>query len=567
MVTSELGPGNTLPLDMGIYPLSSALGTNVFFQPDTKVLLTDNVTTIFVVGFPDDMAEREFQNMFLFCPGFEAASLKWHCKDQEDDTSIGSNNGKKQMIGFARFHTRLEAMEAVDVISGKKVDQDKGVVLKAEMAKKNLHVKRGSVAPTTNTLLSASSVTLLQQQSTLPLSAHMIPGELSSSSTTTSTSMTAETTPIDSVLETSASTVASTTPNSSTSSLGGRNSMVGGGTLSLLSKNLARHPTSSIPSSNGSYDAFSPLPSDLLSPADYKIDPFLNDPFTTYVSTPSTPVFPDSLFRNIRSNSFDERLPFEIDLMSPPRHHHLGGSTSSGGMIGSGQDGQGNAVRTGTGPPLTISSSSAGYTLQQQQQQQQQQSHRPLQQQQHYHPYQMTPSTNGDPYDYLSKSTPVSNDRLFGTSPLFDDLMAHRMGSLTMQANTLIDERSPSHPSFQHRPSNPTDQNPPCNTLYVGNLPPNTNEDELRQLFSPCRGYKRMCFRNKPQGPMCFVEFDDVVFATQALNQHQGTHLTTSVKGGIRLSFSKNPLFIKGSPGGPFLNGKSTSAFIDPSQL
>ncbi|ORZ17735.1 hypothetical protein BCR42DRAFT_412400 [Absidia repens] len=561
---------------MRIYPLSSSPATNPFFQTDTKLPLTDDVTTIFVVGFPDDMAEREFQNMFLFCPGFEAASLKWHCKDQEDDTSIGSNNGKKQMIGFAKFHTRLEAMEAVDIISGKKVDQDKGVVLKAEMAKKNLHVKRGSVAPIANTLLPASSATLLQQQSTLPLSTHMISGELSSSSTTTSTAMTADTTTTDSGLETSAimvaadptPTVTSTSSNLSTptpiSSIGGRNSVAGDGTMSLLSKKLARHPASSISSSNGSYDAFSPLPSDLLSPADYKIDPFLNDPFTTYVSTPSVPVFQDSLFRNTRSNSFDDRPPSEIGLMSPPRHRHLGGGTSSGTMIGSNQDGHGNIIRMSTAPSLATSSTSAGHTIQQQQSHrplQQQQSYHPLQQQQQYHPYQMTPSPfkliDDDPYDYLSKSTPVSEDRLFGTSPLFDDLMANRMGSLTMQANTLTDAaRSPNVPSFQHRPSNPTDQNPLA-THY-----------ELRQLFSPCRGYKRMCFRNKPQGPMCFVEFDDVVFATQALNEHQGTSLTTSVKGGIRLSFSKNPLFIKGGhPGAPFLNGKSASASIDPSQL
>lgn len=57
---------------------------------------SDDVTTIFVVGFPEDMSEREFQNMFTFCRGFEAASLKWHCKDQEDD--MLNNGGKKQMV-------------------------------------------------------------------------------------------------------------------------------------------------------------------------------------------------------------------------------------------------------------------------------------------------------------------------------------------------------------------------------------------------------------------------------------------------------------------------------------
>ena len=50
------------------------------------------------------------------------------------------------------------------------------------------------------------------------------------------------------------------------------------------------------------------------------------------------------------------------------------------------------------------------------------------------------------------------------------------------------------------------DQNPPCNTLYVGNLPMDASEEELRAIFSSCTGYKRLCFKNKSNGPMCFVE-------------------------------------------------------------
>lgn len=94
-------------------------------------------------------------------------------------------------------------------------------------------------------------------------------------------------------------------------------------------------------------------------------------------------------------------------------------------------------------------------------------------------------------------------------------------------------------------PANPADQNPPCNTLYVGNLPPNTCEDELKALFSRQRGYKRLCFRTKHNGPMCFVEFEDINYAAQTLDNLYGTMLTNSVKGGIRLSFSKNPLGVR----------------------
>lgn len=111
---------------------------------------------------------------------------------------------------------------------------------------------------------------------------------------------------------------------------------------------------------------------------------------------------------------------------------------------------------------------------------------------------------------------------------------------------------SPSYQQYQQHftrptypPVNPADQNPPCNTLYVGNLPLDTSEDELKAVFSKQRGYKRLCFRTKQNGPMCFVEFEDVSFATKALNELYGHPLHNSVKGGIRLSFSKNPLGVR----------------------
>ncbi|SCU93181.1 LAFA_0F15082g1_1 [Lachancea sp. 'fantastica'] len=105
-------------------------------------------------------------------------------------------------------------------------------------------------------------------------------------------------------------------------------------------------------------------------------------------------------------------------------------------------------------------------------------------------------------------------------------------------------------------PANPADQNPPCNTLYVGNLPPDATEHELRQLFSTQKGFRRLSFRNKNtngngHGPMCFVEFEDVAYATRALAELYGRQLPRSGtqhnnKGGIRLSFSKNPLGVRG---------------------
>jgi len=102
-------------------------------------------------------------------------------------------------------------------------------------------------------------------------------------------------------------------------------------------------------------------------------------------------------------------------------------------------------------------------------------------------------------------------------------------------------------PQHTYPPINPADQNSPCNTLYVGNLPQDTSEDELKAIFSKQRGYKRLCFRTKQNGPMCFVEFEDVTCAGKALSELYGHPLHNSLKGGIRLSFSKNPLGVRRS--------------------
>lgn len=127
---------------------------------------------------------------------------------------------------------------------------------------------------------------------------------------------------------------------------------------------------------------------------------------------------------------------------------------------------------------------------------------------------------------------------------------SHNQFSPNSAPNGPYSAAGPSYIRHNYPPVNPADQNPPCNTLYVGNLPIDTSEDELKAMFSKQRGYKRLCFRTKQNGPMCFVEFEDVSFATKALNELYGAQLHNSVKGGIRLSFSKNPLGVRaGQPG------------------
>ncbi|KAL4888801.1 hypothetical protein BDV59DRAFT_187816 [Aspergillus ambiguus] len=113
--------------------------------------------------------------------------------------------------------------------------------------------------------------------------------------------------------------------------------------------------------------------------------------------------------------------------------------------------------------------------------------------------------------------------------------------------NPLVAYGNPHTPRHSYPAANPNDMNPPCNTLYVGNLPPDASEEELKALFIKQRGYKRLCFRNKQNGPMCFVEFEDVGTAGKTLTELYGYRLSNSAKTGIRLSFSKNPLGVRSS--------------------
>ena len=284
--------------------------------------------------------------------------------------------------------------------------------------------------------------------------------------------------------------------------------------LSILSKKMQQ--------GNGtSYDSFSPLPSDLLSPGDYyKTDPFMNkDPYCA--STPTTPVFTDSLF-GFRGNTTDlsgfmSSPPHAFGLIPPPRMTNAINPQSGISPVG-------------TTTTMTTSSNGASTST--------------ISSGQH------DGGVPEDPFSYLSKSSPVPNDRAISPPPSAD--VTRRIGSFSLHSTppppapstSTIELRSNSF-SALNRSFNPADQNPPCNTLYVGNLPSNTSEEELRQLFIQCLAFKRMSFRNKAQGPMCFVEFEDVVYATQAMNELQGYCLSNSIKGGIRLSFSKNPLFTK----------------------
>ncbi|KAF9520711.1 hypothetical protein BS47DRAFT_1286578, partial [Hydnum rufescens UP504] len=157
----------------------------------------------------------------------------------------------------------------------------------------------------------------------------------------------------------------------------------------------------------------------------------------------------------------------------------------------------------------------------------------------------------------ISQSQTTSRTTAEGPLELGDSgSLETRMAEFSIHSHRETSPQIPSPGSGGTGPSgraNAADQNPPINTLYVGNLPTTsatstTNvllEENLRLAFSRCPGYRKLCFRQKSNGPMCFVEFDDVSYATKALNDMYGHTLNGLIKNGIRLSYSKNPLGVR----------------------
>lgn len=94
-----------------------------------------------------------------------------------------------------------------------------------------------------------------------------------------------------------------------------------------------------------------------------------------------------------------------------------------------------------------------------------------------------------------------------------------------------------------------TKDNPPCNTLFIGNLGENINEDELRGLFSAQAGFKQMKILRQERHTVCFIEFEDVNSATNVHHTLQGAVIPSSGSVGMRIQYSKNP-FGKRKDGG-----------------
>ncbi|KAN0063970.1 hypothetical protein ACQY0O_003576 [Thecaphora frezii] len=670
------------------------LGINHTGSGGTGPVPAEEITTVFIVGFPEDMTEREFANMFLFARGFEASTLKvpagtgpagpsgrpsegggpmggpggpytavsmpgaglfdlpngpgapWddhhhglsmalsRAGASDAFSSLANMNGManalpggpgainpsvaggkiKQIIGFAKFRTRAEALEARDALNGRKIDVEKGCVLKTEMAKKNLHTKQrpvlsgpggpegnhagfmpppGGPAPPLPTGV-AQPPHMQHAQQSAPLHPHQQPpppqpplqgfgmgqfdresmpfqrlrgephglngaasllngasGPAFAGFPTTKNSSAFEPFALQDGGAASGGQVQPNGlvsprerfgpdpfPSGSTQA----NAMFGGGGQVLGSAGSEQPgrgphaPGEAWSSSTGPLDYFGtsdagvppPLASQRASNSGGG-QPNGRPDWVTFGSPPGL----------VNAGSNGGPRP---NFARQPSRGPFTGTANEGGPLGQRVTGsqlqqhddfaQGDpkvGSRQGSSPQQSgPDQREHGATTAAPQQQQQQQQQPPLQQQ----------GPNVSRFSQVKLgSSPHENEQTNGA------------GHVQARANA-AQIPSPDLPSPTGR-GFVGDNHPPGNTLFVGNLPSSASnvvlvqiEDQLRSVFSSRRGFRQFSFRLKSNGPMCFVEFDDVHCASAAMSELNGNSLGGAIKnGGIRLSFSKNPLF------------------------
>lgn len=138
--------------------------------------------------------------------------------------------------------------------------------------------------------------------------------------------------------------------------------------------------------------------------------------------------------------------------------------------------------------------------------------------------------------------------------PPYDPYAGYPVSQVPMAAPPPLPAPPVPAPS-SYMPVQNTKDNPPCNTLFIGNLGENINEEELRGLFSMQPGFKQMKVLRQERHTVCFIEFEDVNSATNVHHSFQGAVIPSSGSVGMRIQYSKNPFGKRKDTGYPASNG------------
>ncbi|GAA5922945.1 uncharacterized protein JCM15063_003477 [Sporobolomyces koalae] len=526
---------------------SSSLTPTIPSGAHVELTAPEEITTLFIFGFPDDMLEREFQNLFFFAPGFEAATLKMpssnangteanegiqngsgttrtslddHGKDEylKRDScvspALNGNGTKKQPIGFAKFQTKRDALEAMEHLNRRKVDLEQGSLLKAEMAKKNLYVKKpilpvalpphGEYGLTSNANVTNGSTPTAIGSLALGVPTDLIKHVPDSGPSIPLSALDPET------LQRLAN---SGNVNPAVLAEIARQNAAG-----FASSNSMIPPATTASNGMTAYEAFHSVP-----PA-----PFNRKGDSQYPNDDQTSPFLAS--EHAQTASVSSSVPSQSDIARYTNSLHQ--QLDQGTVYGR------SASESYPDPsPLLPSESTFSSSL-------------VTRERQASYPQQST----------IAPALPYGT---FGSQLV--PAVVRPQTQAQLQAGSALAQQQAQMVAAQAygRNQNPADMNSPKNTLYIGGLPavlPSLTgpfsashlEDSLRNAFARCPGFKRLQFRSKSNGPIVFVEFEDTAYATRAMNEMYGYTLGGLVKGGIRLSYSKNPLGVRsnGLPSG-----------------
>ncbi|KAL8537871.1 hypothetical protein ACS0TY_012850 [Phlomoides rotata] len=119
--------------------------------------------------------------------------------------------------------------------------------------------------------------------------------------------------------------------------------------------------------------------------------------------------------------------------------------------------------------------------------------------------------------------------------PPYDPYAGYSVPSVPMTASAPVPAPS------SYVPVQNIKDNPPCNTLFIGNLGENINEEELRGLLNAQPGFKQMKILRQERHTVCFIEFEDVNSAANVHHSLQGAVIPSSGSVGMRIQYSKNP--------------------------
>ena len=467
-------------------------------------------------------------------------------------TNMSAQPPRKQIIGFAKFRTRQEALEARDVLQGRRVDLEKGSVLKAEMAKKNLHTKRGPGAsvPGVSSLLNGAAA---MQSEALNNTLNGLQGLGSNG-------------PSGEMFMQQREKELGALGPMGIAGLGQRRTALDEradiGTIGLSGfgprgareraeedereRERKRKEKEAVRLRQNSYafEAFHSVPSQmvregansLLSAESGLGGAGLNGPVHS-LSTQSSmqslssqsgvtasispwgslrDVGASAALRKMTISSHAPQRPPSADLQDSPTQRDGAPSPSSGAS--------GSTNPSAPFSPDSTSSSLPGHTT--------------------FQPFGPHPDSPGSENVALGSNPSLPNSSASSVTGqnINEEELARAVGALAVstQQQQLQKQQlgttspqlpSPSSGTSSSTGRNPGDHNPPVsisivsyvsksdpfmqiNTLYVGNLPATTSppgssaklEERLRDLFTRQPGYRQLCYRHKSNGPMCFVE-------------------------------------------------------------